>query len=272
MKLANALENIDDDLLVEAMDTVPKGKSKKILRWGILAACLILLIGTATVAAATWIANGFSWEPLSQSPDKDPYGYRVYVPIDPIPLSALTGEIQEIPAIILTQVENHQKYDSILPTHFFKQFSAPEDALAYIGLSRLHIPNLDLEPDQTTFSSNSLDTTGEIQVFTLMIHYRDPDMSINAIATVYTEHWTGDGVISFSYPEHENQEFTESLYTTHAGLACHIISGRNTDGPHHSMNAFLVCDGILYSYFSSYAPADEARAEEILHQWADQFG
>lgn len=276
MKLANAIENIDDDLLVEAMDTVPQKKSRKILRWGILAACLVLLIGTVTVAATTelgdWLLDGFSWETKSESPDEPPYGYTVHLPIDRIPLSDLTGEIKEVPSIVLEQIKNHQLWYSTIPNHFVKKFATPEDAGKYIGLETLQLPNLDFKVLFTDLSAYCDSETGQIQWFSLMINHRAEKFNVNTIITVYTELWDREAIFSTAFPEDPDRTFTEDLYITANGLSCNIILEGSAPGEYQAMSAFLVDEGIMYSIHMLFYEPDRADAEEILQQWADQFG
>lgn len=275
-KIANALTCVDDDLIVEAMEITTCRKRNPVLRWGILAACLVLLIGTVTVAATTdlgeWLLDGFFWETKSETPDQPPYGYTVHLPIDRIPLSDLTGEIREVPSIVLEQIKNHQLWYSTTPTHFVKKFATPEDAKKYIGLDILQLPNLDHEILFTDLSAHCDSETGQIQWFSLMINHRADKFNVNTIITVYTELWEREAIFSTAFPESPDRTFTEELYTTANGLSCNVILEGNTPGEYQAMSAFLVDKGIMYSIHISFYEPDRDDAEEILHQWADQFG
>lgn len=271
MKLANALEHIDDKLIAEAIEATPRKRRNPIPRWSILAACLVLLIGTITVAATTdfgsQLLDTFTKDP---SPNFES-GFDLRIQIKRIPTSSLTGEIQEVPAIIRRQIENHKLWYSQLPDHFLKKFSSPEEARQYIGLETLHIPDWNLDVKYTSLSALGDSTTGEIRFLTLEIFYRKNNINVQARATAYTQLWDSDTVY---HSARSNQEttYTESFYTTANGLQCHIIASSPLPSGYKTFSCFLVYDGILYHLNVSHQPVDETAAKEIVHQWADQFG
>lgn len=273
-KIANALTCVDDDLITEAMEITPCKKRNPILRWGILAACLVLLIGTFTVAATTdlgtQLLQTFTGETKPNS-DWQESGFDLRIQIKRIPTSSLTGEIQEVPAIIRHQIENHQLWYSQLPNHFMKRFASPEEARQYIGLDTLRIPDWNLDVKYTSLSALGDHTTGEIRFLTLEIFYRKNNINVQSRATAYTQLWDSDTVYHSSR-SNEELTYTESFYTTANGLQCHIIASSPLPSGYKTFCCFLVYDGILYGLNVSHQPVDEAAAQEIVHQWADQFG
>ncbi|MBE6958796.1 MAG: hypothetical protein E7447_06580 [Ruminococcaceae bacterium] len=272
--MASALNHIDDELIAEAMETTPRSKRNPILRWCILAACLVLLIGTVTVAATTdfgtQLLQTFTGETRPNS-DWQESGFDLRIQIRRIPTSSLTGEIQEVPAIIRHQIENHKLWYSQLPDHFLKKFASPEEARQYIGLETLRIPDWNLDVKYTSLSAFGDHTTGEIRYLTLEIFYRKNNINVQARATAYTELWDSDTVYH-SARSHQETTYTESFYTTANGLQCHIIASSPLPSGYKTFSCFLVYDGILYHLNVSHQPADETAAKEIIHQWADQFG
>lgn len=273
-QFSEAMNHIDDALVAEAAEAAPSKKTTPVLRWCAIAACLVLLIGAVTVAATTDLGTQLI-QTFTGGDEQDSYlqesGYDLSIQIKRVPTASLTGEIQEVPAIILHQIKNHQLWSSQMPNHFMKKFATPEEALQYIGLEPLLIPDWDLEVKYTSLSAHGDGNTGEILFFTLEIFHREENINVQTHATVYTDIWDSDTV---HYSSRSNQEltYTESFYTTKNQLQCHIIASSPMESGYKTYSAFLVYDGILYHINVSHQAADEKRAEEILHQWADQFG
>lgn len=274
LKIADALNHVDDDLLTEALEAVPQKSIKTLRRWCVLAACLVLLVGTITVAATTELGSQLLQTFTGETqPDSDMIesGYTLSIPIKRISLSSLTGEIREVPSIILKQIENYQPWSSQMPNHYLRRFPSPESAWQFIGLEKLYIPQWDLEVQYTSLSALGDENSGDLLTFTLEIFHRTGDINVQFRSTVYTELWDSDTVYHTSIA---NQEltYTESFYTTGNGLTCHIISTSTMESGYQGLHGFLVHDGILYELNVSYLAEDSAKAEEIFYQWADQFG
>ena len=92
-----------DPAYVEAAEAAPAPKIRKMkrIRWGAVAACLCLLLGTTTVLAAT----GLGTKLLSVFRSREETGYELSADIVKFPAAELKGEIRKVPALIRQQFE-----------------------------------------------------------------------------------------------------------------------------------------------------------------------
>lgn len=265
---------IDDDLIAEAANEPGTTRIKPWVRWGIVAACLVLLFGTITVAATTdlgaHIFETFIRKPDPKS-DYTEYGYVLSTEIERIPVAALTGDIQEVPSRIRWQMENFPLLSSQMPTTFIKRFSSAAEAREYIGLHPLHAVDWDFEEVFTTLTVHGTGDDGAMLHIHLETFYRTDNINIQTFADIYTENWE-DEIIYHRAISTENVEYSESFYTTKNQLQCRVITSTTRESGYIGMEGFLVYDGILYWMNVSHLEEDAARAEELLYQWADQFG
>ena len=267
-RITNSMTYIEDDLIAEIISETPHKKSSRPLRWCAIAACFFLLVGTVAVAATIDYAS----TPKETQPDFYPHeeGYDLRLYIDRIPTTALKGGIQEVPAILRKKMEKPDLSSSLSLNSFLKKFASLKEAEEYIGLDILQVPDWDWGDAPATVYAHSNDESGEIAFLYLEQFTRTDNVGIQYFAYVYTEHWGSDVAYHRAHDD-QSRTFTESFYTTKSGLQCHIISASAMESGYLGMSGFIVQDGIKYHIHVSFLPSDAERAEEILHQLADQF-
>ena len=74
-----------------------------------------------------------------------------------------------------------------------------------------------------------------------------------------------------TYLAMEDVEIIESIYTAVSGKQCQIMSYFSPESGSIWMHGHLADEGIRYMLAVNCAEQDAARAEELLHQWADTF-
>ena len=65
--------------------------------------------------------------------------------------------------------------------------------------------------------------------------------------------------------------FMTKILLTKKNLQCHIITSTALESGYLGMDGHIVRDGILYNLHIAYKQQDTEQAEDLLHQWAEQF-
>ena len=116
-----------DPSFVEAADAVPNVKKKRYIKWGAIAACLCLLMGSVTAMATsdfgTKVVEFFTSRSEPGS-DFSESGYVLGVEVERIPQKALKGEIREVPAYIREQFDAYEPFMSWTPGLWQKTFES----------------------------------------------------------------------------------------------------------------------------------------------------
>ena len=255
-----------DPAYVEAAEAAPARKGGKLRRfgWGAAAACLCLILGTASVLAAT----GLGTKLIRSFTSSKESGYELIAEIVKYPADALQGEIREVPAAIRQQFASYEPFMDRLPGSFEKTFGTRDDACDYVGFDKIARPRWDLREEQTLLRVQGTET-GDLTSVQVETQYTDGDIRLQFFTDVYTENEEGEITVLTAMAEKVG--FTESFRAAGSGKTVHVIEQTAMESGYLSRDGYLADDGILYHLHVAYLEKDAGRAEELLTRWTALF-
>ena len=269
-ELLEKMELADPAFIEEADAAYVRGR-KRPVRWLAAAACMVLLIGSIAVAAAT----GYGTKIIElftagkgSGTHSDESGYNLSVDIVKISQEALEGNIREVPALIREQFENYDPVMSWYPGDWMKKFGSRNDACDYIGYEGLARVSWDLEEGETTLHVYG-ESDGKLLSVQVETPYSAGDMRLQFFTNLYTEN-TKEDITTGTFTT-EYMEFTESYTTTAGGLNLHVIETTPLASGYMGTDGYLVKDGILYHLHIAHREKETEQAKALLCQWADLF-
>lgn len=260
-----------DPVFVEAADVVPAVKNRGHIRWGVIAACLCLLMGSVTAMAVSGSGTkviDFFTSRTDFGSDYSESGFTLSVEVEKIPVDALKGKIREVPTYIKEQFDSYEHYMSWFPGHWQETFESRNDAYDYIGFDGLTKLQWGLEEGQTELNVYG-EPNGAIISVMVETHYTVGDIRLQFFSYIYTENAKDEittGTVTTEYAE-----FTESFFTTANNKTLHVIEQTALESGYMGMDGYLVENGVLYQLHISHLANDAEQAKELLRQWADLF-
>ncbi len=264
-RIADVLGLIDEELLdAELPKRKWRGKTARIL---LAAACVCLVLGTVT-ALATGAGTTLLAKFRKGEDGGFESGYDMAAQLTPFPEEALTGDIREVPAIIRRQIEEATPWSNQFPNTYYRVFDTAAQALKYVGLEELRPIRWDVEETGTTLSVFG-GQRGEITSVSIMTQCQKGDVHLQTEAWLRTENDSADA--TFSVRTTEDVDYTEESFTAAGGFDCHVIRSTALESGFVTYDGHIIRAGILYTLHAAYPPSEEAKADELLHTWADQF-
>lgn len=267
-----------DPVYIEAADAAPKVKRTVRTGWRAAMAaclCLVLLAGTAAAAvvisgSGTWLADIFAVTVRGSDGDQVSSAYTIRAEIEKFPVSLLSGEMQAVGEEIKQRFEADPADSGRDPGVWQKRFSTPGEAGEFIGLDALKVLDWNVGEHYNTSLNIWGDASGKIKNIHLYTMYLVDDIVLNMDTNIRTE-YTDDQKAETSFLAMEDVEITDTVYIAASGKQCQIMSYFSPKGGRRWINGYVADGGILYTLFANCAGPDAARAEELLHQWADMF-
>lgn len=259
---ADLLGEINTQYVAEAHAAQPRRPAQ--LRWGILAACLCLLIGGTTVYAASghgvWITGMFAGD--------DEWGYDLALMIEKIDTNELSPKLRAVGSVIVQQYKDYEWYDSHYPGSWDNDFYTSAAARQYIGYTPLVA--LDWELEETRTHLSVLGTPeGKLQTIHLDTDYTVGDIRLQAASVIYTDHYTGE--LTTFLRTAEDVTFTQTEETNASGLPWLFVRSSPMESGWAGLDGYLVRDGVLYKLHIAYLEKDAAEAERLMFEWANCF-
>lgn len=272
-----------DPAYIEAADAVPKTGRTIWTGWrAALAACVCLVLLAGTAAAATMVirgsgvrrvnifTNGENESHRMMVSGQATAGYTINAEVRKFPVSELSEEIQAVSGEIARQFETASGDRDEEPGIWKKTFSSAEEAREFVRLDSVKKLNWDIGEHYKTSLFVQGDAAGKIKDVQICTIYLADDISLNMFTDIFTE-YSDNRQGGLTFLAMEDVDVTGTVYTAAGGKQCQIISSSAFADGHIWINGCLAEDGILYSLFANCAEQDAARAEELLHQWADMF-
>ena len=253
-----------DPAYVEAAEAAPKVRKFSRIRWGVVAACICILMGTTTVLAVT----GLGTKIIEFFKNKEESGYELSADIVKFPASDLKGEIREVPALIQEQFKNYQPFMSQAPGYWEKDFETRSAACEYVGFEKLKCLQPNAEEEQTMLHVQGTEN-GNITAASVETWYTAGDVRMQLFSDIFTEDLEDE--ITILTATTEDVDFTESFYTTKSGKTLHVIDQTAMESGYKGLDGYLVEDGVLYHLTVIYLEKDAEQAKTLLEQWAEQF-
>lgn len=272
-KLYRSLTNIDEEYIDEMMQSsvhMVIARKKPMKYYIMIAACIVLVLSTATVLANSGFGTRLIDMFTSRRPGTGPYtesGYDLLVDIERIPVRKL-GDIKGVSEEIRKQIASYQPTQSWYPNSWYKTYASSEDAIAFVGLDIVQKFDWKLEEKHASLTVLGANN-GDIKHISMETRYQEGDVRLQAFTQIYTENYQEQ--ITYGTRITEDVSFKESYYTTKKNLQCHIITSTKLESGYLGMDGYIVRDGILYNLHIAYKQQDTELAEDLLHQWAEQF-
>lgn len=264
-KLYHTITNIREDFIEEAIRAKQTRKPRKnTFRFLGAAACLVFIIG-----AVTALATDFSVRWLGSRTAPKESGYELAVDMEKKPLSRMSPQLQQVSQIITEQYRLAAPWDNWYPGHWKKHFSDSQEALAFVGLPELKMPDLGLPEEQNSLNVNGL-ADGTITDLFLQTDYHSGPFRLQSTATVCTEYETEYPRITGAFAS-EELDFTMQQLCTDRNVSWIMVSADSMQSGYTWRTGYLVNEGILYTLDISFPAENSAQAEKMLQSWANLF-
>lgn len=261
-EFCDALGDIRDDYVEAARQ--PAARRPAWLKWGLVAACVCLLVGATTVYAASghgaWIVEMFT--------GRDESGYDLGLMIERVSTDEFSAELRAVGREIVQQYKDSKPYDSGLPGSWNKTFDTAAEARDFVGYAPLVGLGWALAETGTMLSVEGL-PDGRLRWVHLETGYQVGDIRLQAFSQIYTEHYSGD--LSTGIRAAEGITYTQSEQVNAAGLSYLVVVSTPMASGYAGLDGYLVRDGVLYSLHIAYLEKDAAEAERLMGEWANCF-
>lgn len=267
-QFSEALGQIDERYIHEALDYRPRSKSRRPRLWAALAAA-VLMVGVC-VAAEIWgtkVVDMFTGRAQPGS-DFTESGYDLIANVEKFPLEDFSPELREVGAEIQEQFANYELWSSWYPGDWQKRFDTPQEAADFIGLDGLKVLDWDLTPTRVALNVYG-DGQGTLDSLIWETDYVDGGVHCQSFVRVYTENYEEDVILGIRTTEEET--FGQSYYTTKSGKICHIITASALESGYLGLDGYLVEGGVLYELHIAYLEEDAGKAQVRLQKWAEMF-
>lgn len=308
-KFTKALGEIDEKYVAEVFD---EGKTKKVIpfkKWVAIAACICLLLASATVVIAKAFDIEFNKynekldytfenvygqeikldyiaETYTLDYDIDFHSLDSFGPMEEMKkgidsqgkrimhVSELPPEYRE--QFIETYGEERAEI-AVLGEHLYKKsFGNREAALEYVGFNGFEFPDYGLNDEQAEvylygFSSNEL-TVLKFYISDMFINLdEEPNIVFSYSAEVVFDDslWNGFG----PYAGFEGDTFSEERFTSENGIEYLVVRRIGEDGLTKEIRSFLIKNDILYEAFMIDYQYEENLEDymDFIHNWADFY-
>lgn len=299
---------IDEEYLLKAREERESAKILPLKKIIALAAALIILAATATVVIAEVFNIKFDDTKKGRlyldGEEVEYSGYSIsYAPED-IKIDEFSEEVQKnfrelaINWKGLLDCPKGADCDEHAPLYHNKDFLELSEAIDYIGCERIKIPDQRFRITDISVSQSDYD---------ISLHYwgesAEIDFSVRVTAEIDAKERQEDGISQLFYTSvGEETEFFEEYRTNANGIEYVVVYKKSEDGYFNSsydrnlrkkttaVAAYLVKDGILYSYYdtikelynedgtavdeismSNIRKDEKETVEKYLKLWADDF-
>lgn len=279
-----ALNYLEDDMIESAVEDVPKKKGGRgsLKKWSVAAAVILVCIAGGTMMKAYGLTAKL--EKFFSDDETKGYELKVY------PVEAFTGEVREVEGIIKKQMKEFSVYSSQAPESWFQYFDSSEEAMNFLGFEPLKKPTWDFEEKfAALYILGNKD--GKLVSASMEIGYEADGIMMHFFSVVYTEYSKEEGLrgrntayenlvgmldaktedITVSTGEEIITATSKSFYVTESMKQGLVIKFGTLQSGYTNMEGYLVEEGIIYRMNISYPEGREERAEELLHQWFEQF-
>ena len=194
-------------------------------------------------------------------------GYTVSAAIKKVPMSEITGNVNEASRIIPEQIRNHKVYDSSVPNLYVTQTEGPAEAAAYVGYEGLQVPYFPYS-DQKTEVRVMGAVSGSLTQIAIETENLSEKVRVQICTWLLTEHFQ-DERFSFGNVSEVGVSFDE--FQTAAGYRCVTAESLPLDSGYQGLTGYISADGVVYSCHTAFLGKNKAQAEEILHAWAESI-
>lgn len=261
-RLLNAMGDVNYELIENALNNKPKGKTRVRLRWVATAACMVLILSITAYA----VTNVFSVRKLELIGES---GYSITAEIKKIPKNSLKGQVVEASDIVIEQYRNYDPYSSKFPGVYEREFNFAEDAVKYVGLKNLVIPFFPYQNAATEVIAECTED-GKIASVRVETVNLSEAVRVQVMSQIITTAYKNDVFDEWNvYPE--DLEYTWTDFLTPDSYTCQVVESTPLESGYQTISGYLVNDDIIYRIHLAFQDDNRQEAEDILHTWAEWF-
>ena len=298
-RIINAMNNLNDDILIDAMSETPVavsagGRRPRLSRRrlvAIVAACLVL--GCGAVAYATGLLDSVFDIYRSAESENKMYIIKDGVNYDQVQViletaykneKELKGSIRKDAAKLLKEKQNTEEevIRDFYQTEGHVSFDSAKEMLDYIGCKGLEVPYFPYDNCKYSVDYSALlnkdDSINKLTIDSCGYYTYDPDENRKIKVKLLGDMCLVPGVVSkdmiakvgiASYIDDGTN--AEELFTTKhgsSGIKGYTIEGKTE---HYGIQGCVVKNGFFYRILISCNWADKAEADRIFQTWAESF-
>lgn len=295
-----AMNETSDKYIIEPFEEKKGGKAVPFRKWAALAACICLVVISATVAIAEVFnidINFFDYYREDRYGNYDAKGYKLnynlgfhsldsFGPMEEM-MEGLADNKKLVHASDLPP-EDREKFIELYGAEsawvefggeleYKKVFRSREEMIEYVGFEGLEFPDTKLR-DETAevllmgYAIPSLKPT-QLRVSLVDNHISDVNDAnyIRYSATIRFSESEGYDEIKFGGDEGET--FTEESFVNDNGIEYFVVKTITAEGNIRSINAYLIKNNIFYSaaVHNHNGKADLQKYEDFIHDWANAY-
>lgn len=271
LEFMEKINDLDPALLEDQPAVRKRSLSRTIRRFGLAAAAVLLLAGTAY-----GIARGIELRKTGR-PGAAEEGIEARAELAPAPWSSFTGEIRSVGETIARQYETYSPQPDwssqrVDPGVCARSFGSLDEAAAYLGLNGFRTPPFPFDDYSCDVSAHG-DESGLVdEVRITAEHIKANDICAQEFITILTDAAKETEFVSESFWTYEFPRDVEfQHYTTPGGSDCAIaVLTPEFESKYMSLTGHVTVGGVFYELNLSAVPQEKYEtALQMLHDWAD---
>ncbi|MBQ6877042.1 MAG: hypothetical protein IJO22_01400 [Oscillospiraceae bacterium] len=297
-----ALNEANDKFITEPFEENKTAKILHFKKWAALAACICLIVASATVVIAEIFDIGFNIFDYQMDDTTGKYtaeGYTLTFDIGTYPVDSFE-EMEELREGIqrrtqrimyaseITDPVEREKFierkglstviDVIGEHSYEKFFGNREAAIEYTGFEGFEFPDFKLNYEKARvclrgYSGEELTSLSVRLIDNFQNDYDLDEYNINYTMSAKVFFENEGTVETIPFVADEGETFTEERYTNENGIEYLVVKLKTAEGKTRRINAFLIKNDILYeaSMYGDFAKEEFEKHEDFIHNWANFY-
>ena len=270
--LLNAMNYVEEGLLEQVAQTssnaqiadVPSvhnrksGFAKNALKWGTMAACVLLLFGGGVAYAAKY--GIFRTNPGWES------GYHVEITSRRVTENEFSEEVRAVKQELQKDIATAKNEKKPPAFGWIRDFNTVEETVAFLGHDGLKLPNFPGKLEQTGVVVLGNDKA-DILYTEAFARFSMDRVWATISCRIYTEAFsynTGGGI------KEDGLQYVDETYITANGKEAFIVVPTEYAG-NHGIQGYLVEDSVIYELWISGYDKDANHIIRLMKDWLDEF-
>ena len=281
-----AINETSDKFITEPFEENKTGKAVPFKKWAALAACICLILASATVVIAEVFDIKFEIfhnERVEESGTYTAEGYKIDFKIGTFPQNCV-GEMDEMRRVLdyRRYGSKYGKIDSLGNHSYSKHFGNLKSACEYMEFYDFELPDFGLEQKSVAVGISGYsgeELTGlSVSIYDRSVQMGEPHIVWEYRARLYFDGYETSELIQMLGDEGET--FSEERHTNENGIEYLVVRCKTPDGRIRRISAFLIKDNVLYSASMLSTEATYEYTEnydnpedyiDFIHNWANFY-